>query len=139
MITATAAHAEAMAAIHAGAFPDEPWTAAAFFALLSQPGVCGLIDERGGLLVLRVVADEAEILTIGVAARRQRIGTELMQFAISHAKNLGAAVMYLEVAAQNAAALGLYKSLGFAPAGRRARYYSNGDDAVILRLSLDTA
>ncbi len=139
MITATPAHAEAMAAIHAAAFPDEPWNAPAFVSLLSQPGVFGLIDERGGFLLLRVASDEAEILTIGVTAKRQRIGTELMRAAISRAKNLGAAAIYLEVAAGNAAALGLYSSLGFAPAGRRAKYYANGDDAVILRLRLDPA
>jgi ribosomal-protein-alanine N-acetyltransferase len=139
VITATAAHAEAMEAIHAAAFPDEPWGAGSFAALLSQPGVFGLIDTRGGILLLRVAADEAEILTIGVTSRRQGLGTELMQTAIDRAKSLGATVMYLEVAAPNAAAFGLYKSLGFAPAGRRAKYYSNGDDAVILRRRLDNA
>jgi ribosomal-protein-alanine N-acetyltransferase len=137
VITATAAHAEAMAAIHAAAFPGEPWDAGSFATLLSQPGVSGFIDKRGGVLVLRVVADEAEILTIGVIETRRRLGTDLMQAAIGRAKNLGAAAMYLEVAAGNAAALGLYQSLGFAPAGRRAKYYPNGDDAVILLLRLE--
>jgi ribosomal-protein-alanine N-acetyltransferase len=137
VITATAAHAEAMAALHAAAFPDEAWDAASFRTLLSQPGVFGLIDARGGVLLLRVAADEVEILTIGVTSRRQGLGTELMQTAIGRAKSLGAAVMYLEVAARNAAALGLYDSLGFAPAGRRAKYYANGDDAVILRRRLE--
>jgi len=61
----------------------------------------------------------------------------MMQAAIGRAKNLGAAVIYLEVAAQNAAALGLYNSLGFALAGRRAKYYANGDDAVILSLRVE--
>jgi len=126
-----------MAAIHAVAFPDETWDAASFRTLLSQPGVCGLIDPRGGFLLLRVAADEAEILTIGVAETRRGIGTDLMQAAIGRAKSLGAAVVFLEVAAANAAALGLYKSLGFAPAGRRAKYYANGDDAVILSLRLE--
>ncbi len=139
MITATAAHAEAMAAIHAAAFPDEPWTAAAFASLLSQPGVFGFIDKRGGFLLLRVAADEAEILTLGVVNKRRGLGTELMREAIGRAKNLGVAAIYLEVAASNAAALGLYNSLGFAPAGSRAKYYSNGDDAVILLLRLDPA
>jgi len=72
-----------------------------------------------------------------VTETRRGLGTELMLAAIGRATSLGAAVMYLEVAAGNAAALGLYKSLGFAPAGRRAKYYSNGDDAVILRHRLD--
>jgi ribosomal-protein-alanine N-acetyltransferase len=126
-----------MAAVHAAAFPDEPWDAGSFAALLSQPGVFGLIDPRGGVLLLRVAADEAEILTIGVTETRRGLGTALMQAAIGRAKNLGAAVIYLEVAAQNAAALGLYNSLGFAPAGRRAKYYANGDDAVILSLRLE--
>jgi len=126
-----------MAAIHAAAFPDEPWDAGSFATLLSQPGIIGLIDPRGGILLLRVAADEAEILTIGVTETGRGLGTELMRAAIGRATSLGAAVMYLEVAAGNAAALGLYKSLGFAPAGRRAKYYANGDDAVILRRRLE--
>jgi ribosomal-protein-alanine N-acetyltransferase len=49
-------------------------------------------------------------------------------------------MMFLEVAADNEAALALYAALGFSPAGRRFRYYerSHGPrvDAIILRSPL---
>ncbi len=131
------AHAKAMAAIHAAAFPDDPWDAESIATLLAQPGVVGLIDPRGGILILRVAADEAEILTIGVTARRRGLGTALMRAAIEKAKTMGAAVLHLEAAAGNIAAQEFYKSLGFAAAGRRPNYYANGDDAVLLSLPLD--
>jgi ribosomal-protein-alanine N-acetyltransferase len=41
----------------------------------------------------------------------------------------------LEVRASNAAALGLYRLLGFAETGRRPRYYHDPvEDAVLMRL-----
>jgi ribosomal-protein-alanine N-acetyltransferase len=126
-----------MAAIHAAAFPDDPWAPESFATLLGQPGVTGFIDPRGGILLLRVAADEAEILTIGVTARRRGLGTALMRAAIDKAKTLGASALHLEAAAGNLATLEFYKSLGFAATGRRPRYYANGDDAVTLSLPLE--
>lgn len=42
----------------------------------------------------------------------------------------------LEVRASNCAALALYSSLGFAEAGRRRGYYSDGEDALLLHKQL---
>ncbi len=130
------AHARTMAAIHAAAFPGDPWDAESIAALLAQPGVVGFIDPRGGILLLRVAGDEAEILTIGVTARRRGLGTALMRAAIEKAKTMGAAILHLEAAAGNVATQEFYKSLGFAAAGRRPNYYADGDDAVLLSLRL---
>jgi ribosomal-protein-alanine N-acetyltransferase len=130
------AHAAVFAALHAGAFPDDTWDAGVFATLLGQPGVIGLLDERGGFLVLRVAADEAEVLTIGVGERRRGIGGALMRAGIAAAREAAAGVMYLEVAAGNDAALALYRGLGFRDVGRRKRYYAGGGDAVVLRLGL---
>ncbi len=125
-----------MAAVHRAAFPQEPWDAASFSTLLGQPGVFGFLDTRGGILLLRVVADEAEILTIGIAEQRQGIGTALMREAITQARDQGAALLHLEVAANNIAARGLYESLGFSQAGLRKNYYADGQDAILLSLSV---
>jgi ribosomal-protein-alanine N-acetyltransferase len=132
VIEAGIAHAEVMAALHGAAFPHDPWDAASFVTLVAQPGVLALVDPRGGILLLRVAADEAEILTIGVTAKRRGIGRALMQTALARAAAMGAAAMHLEVAADNAAALALYRSLAFRTAGRRRAYYPNGQDALIL-------
>ena len=125
-----------MAAIHAAAFPQAPWPADSFAVLLGQPGVTGLLDERGGVALLRVAADEAEILTLGVTARRRGVGRALMLAAITQARAAGAVVMHLEVEATNRAALGLYSSLGFSAAGERRAYYADGGDAVLLSRNL---
>ena len=52
---------------------------------------------------------------------------------LSAAAREGATRATLEVRASNAAALGLYRSFGFAVRGRRPNYYTNPvEDALIL-------
>ncbi|HEX3984824.1 MAG TPA: GNAT family N-acetyltransferase, partial [Acidisoma sp.] len=110
------AYAAVLAAIHAAAFPDEPWGAGAFQVQLEMHGVIGLLDERGGLLMMRVTLDEAEILTIGVlpSLRRRGIARSLLWAAIAKAHGLGARSMFLEVETSNQAARSLYAKAGFA-------------------------
>jgi [ribosomal protein S18]-alanine N-acetyltransferase len=136
---ATPAHAAALAAIHAAAFPPrETWGADAISLQLALPGAFGLIDGRGGMLLGRIAADEAEVLTLAVvpAVRRQGIATALLQAAKNHARALGARAMFLEVATGNAAALALYRREGFAEIGRRRRYYADASDALVLCVNL---
>jgi len=139
IIPAGPAHPTAMAAIHAAAFAGgEAWNAAIMAAQLSLPGTFGLIDESGGMILARAVADEAEILTLAVdpAARRRGLGRELVREAARIAVARGAARLLLEVSAANQPARALYAGLGFVQAGRRRRYYVNGSDALILALKL---
>lgn len=136
LITANAAHAEVLAALHGAVFADEPWVAASFRDLLGQSGMTGLIDPRGGFLLLQVVADEAEIITIGAGPKRLGIGRTLMQAGLDYVRSLGVATLYLEVAANNQTARSFYDSFGFTQAGLRRQYYANGEDALVLRLSL---
>lgn len=131
--------AAALAEIHAEAF-GAPWDAAAFADLLGQSGVIA-VAEADGFILIRVVADEAEILTLAVrpAARRRGIAARLTAQAAAAAQARGATRLFLEVAEDNAAARALYASLGFEPAGRRRGYYTRKDgpavDALILSLN----
>ncbi len=139
IVTACRAHAPAMAAIHAGAFPPGArWNAEAFAAQLALPGVFGLIHPEGGFALARVAADEAEILTLAVipATRRQGLGRALLSAAMARARAAGARRMVLEVSAGNIPARALYAASGFAAAGRRQRYYEDGSDALILAVML---
>ena len=98
------AHADVMAAVHAAAMPDgDAWNAAAIAALLALPGTFGLVDPAGGMVLARVAADEAEILTLAVAppARRHGSGAALLAAAEAGAAEAGARTMYLEVAEHN--------------------------------------
>jgi len=130
------AHAPALAAIHAAAFlPRQAWGEDAITLQLGLPGAFGFIDHRGGMLLGRVAADEGEVLTLAVmpGSRRQGIGTGLLRAALAEVGSHGGRALFLEVSAANDAALALYRREGFVEAGRRARYYSDGSDALVLR------
>jgi ribosomal-protein-alanine N-acetyltransferase len=137
---AAPAHAAAMAAIHRAALPwGETWDADAFAAQLALPGVAGWIDPAGGMILVRIAADEMEVLTLAVVpnARRRGIGAALLDTAMAWARSLGTQTAFLEVAVGNVAARALYEQAGFVPAGRRPRYYADGTDALILRRPLN--
>jgi ribosomal-protein-alanine N-acetyltransferase len=136
---ATVADAPALAALHAQCF-DDAWDAAAFAALLAGPGVQAFMAADGAFIVVRAAGGEAEILTLATAPHLRRRGhaRALVRAAAAWAAR-EAKHMFLEVAADNAAALALYTGLGFARAGRRPGYYVRlGDaaDALILRAAL---
>ena len=132
-----------LAALHATAFVA-PWDAAAFAALLGQDGVF-VLEDPDGFILLRTVADEAEILTLAVRpdARRRGLGARLVREGGVAAAARGARRLFLEVAEGNAAALALYARAGFVGAGRRPGYYARpgGDreDALILACNLPAA
>lgn len=129
-----------LAALHAEAF-DAPWDAAAFDSLLGQAGV-HLAETPDGFILMRTVADEAEILTLAVRldARRRGVGAALVAEGAAEAAARGAARLFLEVADDNEAARALYARAGFEEAGRRPRYYARPDgsrrDALLLALNL---
>ncbi len=114
-----------------------PWSAAEFEALTAQPQVI-LLAEGEAFLLGRVIADEAEILTLAVPPDRRRNGSGLRlacQF-LDRAAALGAATVFLEVASGNIAAQALYARAGFLQTGRRRGYFSDGagrtEDALVL-------
>jgi ribosomal-protein-alanine N-acetyltransferase len=133
------AHCDSMAAIHKASFPRrQAWAVDAFALQLILPGVFGLIDPCGGLIVVRAVADEAEVLTLAVvpAMRRRGVAVALLRRAMAEAAARGAGALFLEVSTRNAAAQALYRRVGFVEVGRRRRYYPDGSDALVLRLEL---
>ena len=136
---ASRAHVAPLAAIHAAAFPPrETWGEDAIALQLAMPGVFGLLHPRGGMILVRLTMDEAEVLTLAVvpAARRQGVARALLVGAMEAARQQAARCMVLEVATGNAAAQALYRGAGFVEVGRRPRYYADGSDALILRAGL---
>jgi ribosomal-protein-alanine N-acetyltransferase len=136
---ATFADIDVMAAIHAAAFPPkEAWGRDVFSLQLDLPGVFGLLHPAGGMILTRVAADEAEILTIAVTpnARRGGIAASLLSTAMNSAATMGAMAAFLEVAVVNTAALALYTRAGFTQIGRRPNYYTDNTDALVMRCDL---
>jgi ribosomal-protein-alanine N-acetyltransferase len=144
--TAAPRDAQSLAALHARAF-DHPWLVTAIADLLSGEGVIGLMAEDAtgplGFVLARVVAGEAEILTIAVdpSHRRSGLGGYLLAAASDLATQQGGEALFLEVSVDNQAALALYDQAGFVRVGLRRGYYSGADgrtvDALVLRRNLN--
>jgi [ribosomal protein S18]-alanine N-acetyltransferase len=138
---ASALHDEAFAPLG-----ERAWTRQDMAGLLASPGVAGWVLQSGdvaiGFALCRVAADEAELLTIAVQASQRRRGAAraLLAVVTAHAGTAGARLLFLEVGADNPAALALYGRAGFKAVGSRKAYYRRGDepavDAVVMRLVL---
>ena len=125
-------------------FGTEAWTAGGYRTELADTERrCYLAALTGEQLLgwagVMVIADAAEILTVGVVpeARRRGIARRLIDGLLEEARRRGAAEAFLEVRVDNAAAQSLYASEGFAQVGLRPGYYDGGRvDAVVMRREL---
>lgn len=96
-------------------------------------------DHVLGYLVARHMADEAEILNVGVdpGRRRRGVGRTLVAAGLERLAELGVRQVYLEVRESNLAARELYQRFAFLEVARRADYYRRPvEDAVILRAAI---
>jgi ribosomal-protein-alanine N-acetyltransferase len=114
------------------AFDDrfgEAWTRSQCAGILPLPGVRLVLARTGegasvGFSLLRVVADEAELLLLAVSPqfRRRGIGRKLLDHFLESAHEAGAGRVHLEVRDGNPA-VAMYRAAGFSTAGRRRKYY----------------
>ena len=112
----------------------EAWTRSQCAGILPMHGV-GLVIARDvdtgkvvGFSLLRTVAGESELLLLGVLPSRHRegIGGRLLEDFVDRARGDGAERVHLEVREGNPA-IGIYRSAGFTPIGRRRNYYHAPD------------
>lgn len=119
-----------------------PWSPNAYAReLLKQTTFCWVAEVQGrlaGSLTLWDVAGEGEIANVAVHPDfwRQGIGRALVQTALEKAAELGLKRILLEVRAGNEPAQTLYRTFGFAEDGRRTGYYANGEDAILMSVTL---
>lgn len=148
IVAMSAAHIDAFMPYELEMFGTEAWSRSAYRSELADTRHRSYLVAEGpdgallGWAGVRVVADEAEILTVGVipAARRQGIARRLIAALLDAAKARGAAVVFLEVRVDNPGARALYESLGFDEIGVRRGYYDAGRvDAVTMRKDVDPA
>ena len=135
--------ARALAALHASSF-HRGWSEDEFERLLSDRHVVAHRATAGaalaGLILSRIVQDEAEILSIAVASARrgQGLARQLLDINLRRLAALGARSVFLEVEEGNISARRLYRRAGFQEVGRRERYYApeRGAAALVLRRGL---
>ena len=129
-----------LAAVHQAAFEaqgETGWSADSLAALATQDGVFVLLatavdgaltgfDSVAGFALVRIVFDEAELLTFAVAPAHQRRGMArrllhvLRQFLSQRAVDR----CLLEVRHDNEAAVQLYRKFGFEQIATRKNYYN---------------
>lgn len=141
---------DALVDIHAAGF-RRGWSADEIDALIADKAVMSHVLRREslfgarrpqGFILIRTVADQAEVLTIAVApaARGRGYGRSLMEAALRSLYSDLVPEIFLEVDESNASAVSLYHSLGFLEVGRRKGYYADGKGpggtALVLRLQL---
>jgi ribosomal-protein-alanine N-acetyltransferase len=132
-----------MVAIENCIFPH-PWTRGNFVDSIASgysAWGCRVAGELVGYFVLMVAVDEAHLLNISVAGKRQRMGfgARLLEWAMSTARQAGASSLLLEVRPSNRGALALYRRFGFRQIGLRRGYYpaaEGREDALVLRCEL---
>jgi ribosomal-protein-alanine N-acetyltransferase len=115
---------------------DEPITASDAATDAPGPallGYAGLLAPSG--------SEQGDIQTIAVApgSRGLGLGRGLMHALITAARRRHVAELFLEVRADNPIARALYDSLGFEQIGMRPRYYRDGVDAILMRLTVKPA
>jgi ribosomal-protein-alanine N-acetyltransferase len=142
---ATLRDAPRLAQLHGASF-HRGWGEGEFEAMLSERNTLVHRLTMGGRIigfaVSRMAADEAEILSIAVAAshRGRGLSNNLLLTHLGHLAGRGVRTVFLEVEENNQPARRLYQRAGFAVAGRRERYYrqQNGEqlNAVLMRRDL---
>ena len=122
------------------AFPD-PWSESFFKQELRKRKtyahlyITRLNNQVIGYIVFNVFRCEGHILNIAVASEYRRCGVAkyLLASALEIVQKNAGEEVFLEVSVNNTAAQGLYRQFGFEVYGIRKRYYSNGEDAYVLR------
>ena len=132
----------AVMVIERDSFPTDAWSEAAMRSTFAEGDAFVAEDERGVVGYAAMLAPDggdADVLTIAVAApaRGEGTGAALLDRMVATAALRRVRRVFLEVRADNPVAQHLYASRGFAPVGRRSRYYQpDGVDAVVMRLDL---
>lgn len=125
--------ADAVARLHAASF-YRGWPRQDIEAYLLDPDTPTLVacDARrkvAGFAMLRLLGDDAELMTIAVEPkyRSKGVATALMRACFEDLLMTPSKRMILEVAADNPAAIKVYSRLGFTKLSERKGYYARPD------------
>ena len=127
-------HAARLAEIHAEAF-TRPWDVIEFERSLAERNVhadglfLGRASEPAGFILSRRAADEAELLSVALAAeaRGRGLSGALLDRHLQTLVQAGVRSVFLEVEEGNRPALALYRRRAFREIGRRQGYYARPD------------
>ena len=124
----------------------DPWSDRAITAHMAVAHNLSLIALLDGIpvgyLFSAVLPPEGELYRIAVlpAYRKNAVGRALLTAFHAEMSSRGVTRIFLEVRAQNEAAICLYRNAGYAECGIRKRYYRDPvEDALLLSCDLENA
>jgi ribosomal-protein-alanine acetyltransferase len=141
---ADAADLDAVVSLEARVFADVAWSPRSveeeFAALGDTRRIVVAVDGPRvvGHAVLLAAGGVGDLTRVAVDGSRRRLGIAslLIGALVDDARSLALEAVLLEVADTNAAAIALYEKHGFATIDRRAAYYADGSDALVMRKHL---
>lgn len=119
-------------------FPLEPWSFQMLASSFDTESFHGILAEDGGEIIgyggITVAAETADIDNVAVTEpyRHSGVGTAIISELLNMASSFGAKKVFLEVRVSNSIAMGLYLKNGFKGAYARTRYYSDGEDCLVM-------
>lgn len=140
--SATSADLAGLWRVEQQVFTDQAWSREALDSQLCRSGGLALVMGTEGQVVASALGWAAggasELLRIAVCPRwrRRGLGRRMLDAFVLSCRSASADAMWLEVRADNHAAIALYRAAGLLVSGRRAAYYRDGGDALLMELAL---
>lgn len=123
-------------------FPKEPWSYQMLVSSFEEESFYGVLAEVDGEIVgyggITQAVDSADIDNIAVVEyyRNSGVGTAVLTELLKYAKEKGTKKVFLEVRVSNDVAMALYLKCGFKGVYARTRYYSDGEDCLVMAKEL---
>ena len=120
-------------------FAGESWSFGTIATSFENPAYCMVVAEEAGEVIgygcTCTVCENCDLENVLVAEeyRHSGIGRQIVSALLQDAKERGAEKAFLEVRVSNSAALKLYLSCGFTGVYARTRYYSDGEDCLVMQ------
>lgn len=125
-----------------GSFSGAPWSKSMFVEEMRNPlagcFVMKMEDQTHqrlvGFICFRNVAEESELLIIGVHSDYRQLGAgrRLMEFYVEFSRQRGIKTFHLEVDSSNHAAIRLYRIFSYEASGMRRKFYQGRFDALLM-------
>ena len=119
-------------------FPKEPWSFKMLASSFETENFHGVLAEDGDEIIgyggITVAFDTADIANVAVTEpyRHSGVGTAIIAELLKTAAANGAKKVFLEVRVSNSIAMELYLKSGFKGVYARTRYYSDGEDCLVM-------
>lgn len=117
---------------------SDPWPGQMLEGAFRSPNFIGFVLEEESRVVGYIggghVLDEGEVFLVAVdsQSRNKGYGKMLVNEFIRSCLDYGVKRVFLEVRRSNTTAIACYTSCGFIKIAERARYYGDGEDAIIM-------